>query len=253
MPLRGRWPPHGLVQGGAGQVRQSEVLAALSHALDMTEGHPVGQAERTCLIGMRIARELQLDDRVELRALLRPAAEGRRLLVVAPRACASCSARTTSRSRRTASSSTGRSPCRSPATPRSTSRRAAAIARAQHTLSVLRTLVAEGKAIVETRCDRGADDRPEPRLPRGERRRRPRARRVLGRQGPARTAWRASEIPLLGPDRLPRPGRRGLLRHARRRGGARDGARAPRALVRPRARRRRAGYRPRGSRSGATS
>jgi HD-GYP domain-containing protein (c-di-GMP phosphodiesterase class II) len=30
------------------------------------------------------------------------------------------------------------------------------IARAQRTLSVLRTLVAEGKAIVETRCDRGA-------------------------------------------------------------------------------------------------
>ena len=44
-----------LVQGGGDEVRQSEVIAALSHALDMTEGHPVGQAERTCLIGMRIA------------------------------------------------------------------------------------------------------------------------------------------------------------------------------------------------------
>jgi len=43
-------------------VLQSEVIAALSHALDMTEGHPVGQAERTCLIGMRIAHELQLDE-----------------------------------------------------------------------------------------------------------------------------------------------------------------------------------------------
>ena len=29
-----------LVQGGGGEVRQSEVIAALSHALDMTEGHP---------------------------------------------------------------------------------------------------------------------------------------------------------------------------------------------------------------------
>ena len=47
-----------LVQGGAGQVRQSEVLAALSHALDLTEGQPLGHAERTCLIGMRIADEL---------------------------------------------------------------------------------------------------------------------------------------------------------------------------------------------------
>ena len=44
-------------------MRQSEVIAALSHALDMTEGHPVGQAERTCLIGMRLARELRLDGR----------------------------------------------------------------------------------------------------------------------------------------------------------------------------------------------
>ena len=32
-----------LVRGGAGEVRQSEVIAALSHALDMTEGHPVGR------------------------------------------------------------------------------------------------------------------------------------------------------------------------------------------------------------------
>jgi hypothetical protein len=34
---------------------------ALSHALDLTEWHPVGQAERTCLIGLRLAHELQLD------------------------------------------------------------------------------------------------------------------------------------------------------------------------------------------------
>jgi putative nucleotidyltransferase with HDIG domain len=43
-------------------VRLSEVLAALSHALDITEGQPRGHAERTCLIGMRIARQLGLDD-----------------------------------------------------------------------------------------------------------------------------------------------------------------------------------------------
>jgi putative nucleotidyltransferase with HDIG domain len=43
-------------------VRLSEVLAALSHALDITEGQPRGHAERTCLISMRIARALDLDD-----------------------------------------------------------------------------------------------------------------------------------------------------------------------------------------------
>ena len=38
----------------------SEVLSALSHALDLTEGQPIGHAERTCLIGMRLAEELGL-------------------------------------------------------------------------------------------------------------------------------------------------------------------------------------------------
>jgi HD-GYP domain-containing protein (c-di-GMP phosphodiesterase class II) len=42
-------------------VRLSEVLAALSHALDITEGQPRGHAERTCLIAMRIARQIDLD------------------------------------------------------------------------------------------------------------------------------------------------------------------------------------------------
>ncbi|MGH2885983.1 MAG: hypothetical protein ACRDPA_25360, partial [Solirubrobacteraceae bacterium] len=40
----------------------SEVLSALSHALDITEGQVPGHAERSCLIGMRIAAALDLDD-----------------------------------------------------------------------------------------------------------------------------------------------------------------------------------------------
>jgi putative nucleotidyltransferase with HDIG domain len=39
----------------------AEVLAALSHALDLTEGQPVGHSIRSCLIAMRIAREIDLD------------------------------------------------------------------------------------------------------------------------------------------------------------------------------------------------
>jgi putative nucleotidyltransferase with HDIG domain len=41
-------------------VRLSNVLAGLSYALDLTEGQRQGHAIRSCLIGMRIARELQL-------------------------------------------------------------------------------------------------------------------------------------------------------------------------------------------------
>jgi HD-GYP domain-containing protein (c-di-GMP phosphodiesterase class II) len=44
-----------------GAILLSEVIGALSYALDLTEGEPPGHAQRSCLIGMRLARELRLD------------------------------------------------------------------------------------------------------------------------------------------------------------------------------------------------
>ncbi len=44
------------------ELRLSEVISALSHALDLTEGQPVGHAERTCLVGLRIAEQLGIDE-----------------------------------------------------------------------------------------------------------------------------------------------------------------------------------------------
>ena len=41
-------------------VRQSEVISALSRAIDLTEGQPMGHAARSCMIGMRVAGELGL-------------------------------------------------------------------------------------------------------------------------------------------------------------------------------------------------
>src|SRR3954449_2994187 len=46
---------------GAGVVPLSELIGALSYALDLTEGEPPGHAVRSCLIGMRLAEELRLD------------------------------------------------------------------------------------------------------------------------------------------------------------------------------------------------
>ncbi len=43
------------------KLRMSEVISALSYALDITEGQPAGHAVRSCLIGMRLANELGLD------------------------------------------------------------------------------------------------------------------------------------------------------------------------------------------------
>jgi response regulator RpfG family c-di-GMP phosphodiesterase len=42
------------------EIRMSEVMSAMSYALDITEGQPQGHAARSCLIGMRIAREMGL-------------------------------------------------------------------------------------------------------------------------------------------------------------------------------------------------
>lgn len=43
------------------RMRLSEIISALSTALDITEGQPAGHAARSCLIGMRVAQELCLD------------------------------------------------------------------------------------------------------------------------------------------------------------------------------------------------
>src|ERR1051325_8098677 len=43
-----------------GTLGLSEAGAALSYALDITEGQPEGHAVRTCMIGMRLSREIYL-------------------------------------------------------------------------------------------------------------------------------------------------------------------------------------------------
>jgi HD-GYP domain-containing protein (c-di-GMP phosphodiesterase class II) len=51
-----------MVADGHGHIALSEVVAGLSYALDLTEGEPPGHAVRSCMIGMRIAGELGLDE-----------------------------------------------------------------------------------------------------------------------------------------------------------------------------------------------
>ena len=51
-----------------GTIRQSEIIGALSTALDLTEGQPPGHAAKSCLIGMRLARQIGLPEK-QLRPL----------------------------------------------------------------------------------------------------------------------------------------------------------------------------------------
>ncbi len=46
----------------ASTVRASEVISALSYALDLTEGQTMGHTLQTCLVGMRLARAITLPD-----------------------------------------------------------------------------------------------------------------------------------------------------------------------------------------------
>ncbi|MEW5919151.1 MAG: HD domain-containing phosphohydrolase, partial [Gemmatimonadota bacterium] len=52
----------GLSVEPAKQVATSEVLAALSRALDLTEGQPLGHSVRACVIGMRLGQTIGLGD-----------------------------------------------------------------------------------------------------------------------------------------------------------------------------------------------
>src|ERR1700691_2676471 len=41
-------------------IRVSEIISALSYALDLTEGQPMGHSVRACMIGMRLAEQIGL-------------------------------------------------------------------------------------------------------------------------------------------------------------------------------------------------
>ena len=53
---------HGSARQAEAEVTRAELLGSLSHALDLTEGQPVGHCLRSCWIGFHIGRELGLDD-----------------------------------------------------------------------------------------------------------------------------------------------------------------------------------------------
>src|SRR5690349_4149827 len=53
----------GYFRGMHEQVRLSAVIGAMSYALDVTEGEPPGHAIRSCKIGMRLAQAIGLDAR----------------------------------------------------------------------------------------------------------------------------------------------------------------------------------------------
>ncbi len=55
-------------QEAASLIRLSDIISALSYALDLTEGQPMGHSVRACMIGMRIAQQIGMsaDEQADL-------------------------------------------------------------------------------------------------------------------------------------------------------------------------------------------
>ena len=134
-----------------------EIVAALSHALDLTDGQPPGHARRSCLIALRLGDALAL-----------PAADRESLyyaMLLKDAGCSSSSARMTEifaaddlELKRIAKSIDFTSPRQAIGfTMREAGRGDSTLSRARRVLTALRGMAHEGSLMVETRCERGAD------------------------------------------------------------------------------------------------
>jgi len=136
--------------------RLSDIIAALSHALDLTEGQPPGHAQRTCLIGMHLAASLQLDEH-DSAALFYA-------LLLKDAGCSSNAARMTALfggdDRELKRRSKTVDWTRTSEALRFTAANAASgqspLGRARAFLSAAADLAAEGREMIDARCDRGA-------------------------------------------------------------------------------------------------
>jgi putative nucleotidyltransferase with HDIG domain len=139
------------------ELRLSEVLSGLSHALDITEGQARGHAERSCLIGMRLAAAIGMDD--ETRSSLFYA------LLLKDAGCSSNAAKVATlfgtddarvkRTRRlTDTSSTGQAVLH---VLRTAGEGSSWVARGRHVAAVLHSGRTGARSLVQLRCERGAD------------------------------------------------------------------------------------------------
>ena len=141
---------------GGAELRLSEVLAGLSHALDITEGQARGHAERSCLIGMRLATVLGLDDAARSSLFY--------ALLLKDAGCSSNAAKVSSlfgaddalvKSSRRLTDTSSRSQALLHAV-RTAAPGGSPVAKARHVGAVVRFGRVGARSLVELRCERGA-------------------------------------------------------------------------------------------------
>jgi putative nucleotidyltransferase with HDIG domain len=138
------------------ELRLSEVLSGLSYALDITEGQPRGHTERSCLIGMRIAAALDLDDRTRSSLFY--------ALLLKDAGCSSNAARVAAlfgaddalvKSSRRLTDTSSRQEALAHVV-RIAGAGGSLLTRGRHVAAVLRSGRAGARALIELRCERGA-------------------------------------------------------------------------------------------------
>ena len=137
-------------------LRLSEVLSGLSHALDLTEGQARGHAERSCLIGMRLAAALDLDEATRsslfYALLLKDAGCSSNAAKVAALFGADDAVVKSSR-RLTDTSSSSQAVLH---VLRTAGAGESMLARGRHVAAVIRSGRAGARSLIELRCERGA-------------------------------------------------------------------------------------------------
>ena len=200
-------------------IRLSEVISALSYALDVTEGQPMGHAVRSCAIGMRIGEEIGLAP-AERSSLFYA-------LLLKDAGCSSNAARLSTlfgaddlEVKRTRKLIDHHRPG-AVAAPRAAPRPHPPARRDRPQRR--RRRARDDRAALRARGGHRAHDRAHGADRAGD----PQPRRALGRRGlPVRARRRRD--PAVRPHPLPRPDRRGVLRRRRAARGARRRGRAPR-------------------------
>lgn len=142
--------------GSPGVFLLSEVTGALSHALDLTEGQPVGHSQRSCMIALELATRLQLDstERQDLyyAMLLKDAG----CSTTAARICEIFGADDIGAKRTKATADLSRPSDLLAWISNAGPTEGGRLARAGRVVRSLRELAREGHEMAETRCERGA-------------------------------------------------------------------------------------------------
>lgn len=142
--------------GPSGLFFLSEVTGALSHALDLTEGQPVGHSQRSCMIAMEVAAVLQLEPAARQDLYYAMLLKDAGCSTTAARICEIFGADDIAAKRAKATADLSRPSDLlawiSGAGPAGGKR----LVRAGRAVRSLRDLAREGRDMAETRCERGA-------------------------------------------------------------------------------------------------